>query len=103
MIEGIIGILAGLLLLSEAIRGPLVRPLLPFQTVIGVIALVAGILNFLSLFGIALILAGLILAVKALSGVPSLGPSLVRAGRALDPFRLIIGLIVLILGIAALL
>ncbi|MGH2582663.1 MAG: hypothetical protein ACRDFQ_07190, partial [Anaerolineales bacterium] len=67
------------------------RSLLPFQTVIGVIALVAGILNVLSLLGIVLILAGLILSIKALSGVPSVGPSLVRTGRALDPFRLIIG------------
>lgn len=102
MIEGIIGILAGLVLLSEAIRGPIIRSLQPFQTVIGIVALVAGILNFLSLFGIVLILAGLILSINALSSVPSIGDGLTRAGQALNPFRLIIGLVVLILGIAAL-
>jgi hypothetical protein len=102
MIEAIVAILAGLLLLSEAIRGPIIRNLQPFQTVIGVIALVAGILNFLSLFGIVLILAGLILAINALAGVPAIGDGLTRAGRALNPFRLIIGIVVLILGIAAL-
>lgn len=102
MIEGIVGILAGLLLLSEAIRGPIVRSLQPFQTVIGVIALVAGILNFLSVFGIVLILAGLILSTSVLSSIPSIGDGLARAGQALNPFRLIVGLVVLILGIAAL-
>jgi hypothetical protein len=99
---GIVGILAGLLLLSGAIRGPIIRSLMPFETVIGVIALVAGILNFLSLFGIVLILAGLILAVSALSSVPSIGTSLARAGDALQPFRLILGLVVLILGVVSL-
>lgn len=74
-----------------------------FDVVIGVIAIVVGILQVLSLEGILLILAGLILAVSALRTIPSIGPSLVRLGNALAPFKAIIGLILLLVGVLDLL
>lgn len=70
-----------------------------FDVFMGVIAIVLGILNILSLEGILLILAGLILAVSALRTIPSVGPALVRLGKALDPFRAIIGVIILLVGL----
>jgi uncharacterized membrane protein HdeD (DUF308 family) len=70
-----------------------------FDVVIGVIALVAGILQILSLEGILLILAGLTLAVSVLRTIPSVGPSLVRLGNALAQFRAILGLIILLVGV----
>ena len=102
MLEAIVAILAGLLLLSSVMRSDWLQPLVPFSTVIGVVALVAGVLNIASVMGIALIMAGLILAANALSGVPSIGDNLRNAGRWLDSFRVIIGLVVLILGVIAL-
>jgi hypothetical protein len=98
----IIAILAGLLLLSDMIRDRIIGPLLPFEAVIGVVALVAGLLNLLSALGITLVLAGLVLAIGPLSSIPSIGPPLARAGRSLAAFRGVLGIIVLILGVAAL-
>lgn len=102
MLEAIVAILAGLLLLSTVMRSDWLQPLMPFTTVIGVVALVAGVLNIASVMGIALIMAGLILSASALANVPSIGDNLRNAGRWLDSFRIIIGLVVLILGVLAL-
>ena len=106
MLEAIVAILAGLLLLADLFRGAgqrMIGTLRPFQVVIGVIALVVGILHLASVFGIALLLAGLILAVSALESVPRIGSELARAGRALAQLRILIGIVVLVLGIMALL
>ncbi len=108
MITILITILAGLVLLSGALQkipgiGVYLERvagwLAPFGVVIGVVAIVLGILELLSLEGILLILAGLVLAVSALRTIPSVGPSLGRLGNALWEFRYIIGVIVLALGI----
>jgi hypothetical protein len=69
-----------------------------FDVVLGVIAIVVGILQILSLEGILLILA-----VSALRTIPSVGPQLVRLGKALAPFRVILGVILLLVGLLNLL
>jgi hypothetical protein len=97
-------ILAGLLLIREALRqsptmSRIVAALDPFDVVIGVIILVVGILSILSLKGILLILAGLVLSARALLYVPAVGPALTQAGNYLTQFRIIIGIIVLVVGL----
>ena len=108
MITILVAILAGVVLLSGAfsriprVGVPLERLagwLVPFEVVIGVVAIVLGILELLSLEGILLILAGLVLSVGALRTIPSVGPSLGRLGSALAEFRYAIGAVVLAVGI----
>lgn len=112
MITILIAILAGLVLLSGAfhsipgIGASLEKVsgwLAPFGVVIGVIAIVLGALELLSMEGILQILAGLVLAVSALRTIPSVGPPLGRVGNALAEFRYIIGIIVLATGVVDLL
>ncbi len=99
MVTIIVAVLAGLMLLGNRIAfGARHRPgleraarwLTPFEVVIGVVAIILGVLDLLSLEGILLILAGLILAASALRTIPSVGPSLGRVGDALGgvPSRL---------------
>lgn len=108
MLVGILLILSGILLLPgfftniEGMRG-VVSALKSAQVVIGVIALVVGILNVFSLGGISLVVAGLILAAQALSAIPGIGEGLEKAGGYFAQFSAIIGVIVLILGIVELL
>jgi predicted ferric reductase len=104
MLEAITAILAGLLLLADMFHGRgerFINSLRPYEVIIGIVAVVIGVLHVLSLFGIALILAGLILAVSALQGVPRIGDDLARAGRALAQVRTLIGIVVLVLGVLA--
>jgi cadmium resistance protein CadD (predicted permease) len=109
MINIVVAILAGLVLLSgilhkiPGIGYSLERFagwLRPFDAVIGVVAIVLGILELLSLEGILLILAGLVLAASALRTIPSIGPSLGRLANALVEFRLIIGVIILLISLS---
>ncbi len=106
MLGAIVAILAGLLLLSDLITGAgkrFVAPLQPFGAVIGVIALVLGVLHITSVLGVSLVLAGLILAVSALRSIPRIGDELAKAGRTLEQVRIVIGVVVLIAGIMVLL
>lgn len=108
MIEGIVAILAGLLLIAPIIRGgsaagKIVGRLAPFDAVIGVVAVVVGVLNIASVTGLVLIAAGLILATGALAQVPAIGQHLERTGNALRPFRIALGAVVLVIGVMALL
>jgi len=112
MVTIVVAILAGLLLLTGVLQkipgvGPSLERfagwLVPFEVAVGVIAILLGILELLSVEGILLILAGLILAVSALRTIPSVGPALGRLGSALSQFRYIIGVIVLAVGILDLL
>jgi cadmium resistance protein CadD (predicted permease) len=108
VIEGIVAILAGLLLIAPVIDRSMsgsrfIAALTPFSAVIGVVAVVLGVLNILSVIGLVLIVAGLVLAADALSKVPAIGDHLERAGNALRPFRIVLGIIVLVLGIVAIL
>jgi len=107
MIGTIVAILAGLLLISPIIRSgsagsDFIGKLAPFDAVIGVIALVIGVLNFMSLTGLVLIAAGLVLGSSALAQVPAVGKHLQRAGDAIRPFRIAIGVVVLVIGVLAL-
>jgi hypothetical protein len=108
MIEGVVAILAGLLLISPIIPagsagGRVVDRLAPFDAVIGVVAVVVGVLNITSVIGLALIAAGLVLAAGALAKVPAFGKHLERAGKALRPFRVTLGVVVLVIGVMAVL
>jgi hypothetical protein len=73
-----------------------------FQTIIGVIAIILGILYF-GLQGIVAIVAGLILAMGILTSIPAIGGSLEKVAKWLGGFQTIIGIIALILGILGLL
>jgi hypothetical protein len=108
MFEAIIAILAGLMLLADVFQRSaagdrFTRILLPLQSVIGLIALVVGILNFSYIIGIALIVGGFTLGAGALSGVPGIGDELKRAGQALKRVSGLIGAVLLVLAIYRLL
>jgi hypothetical protein len=106
MLEAILAILCGLLLLSDLLGDRLqnaVGALKPFETVIGVVAIVVGVLNITSVMGVALVIAGLVLAVSAVAAIPEIGGHLASAGRWLSRFRVIIGLLILAMGIVHLL
>ena len=69
-----------------------------FQTIIGIIAIIVGILYF-GLQGIVAIIAGLILAMGLLPNIPAIGKDLAKAVKVLGSFQTIIGIIAIILGI----
>lgn len=73
-----------------------------FQTIIGVIAIIIGILYF-GLQGIVAIIAGLILAMGILPSIPAIGASLEKVAKWLGRFQTIIGIIAIIIGIWGLL
>jgi sulfite exporter TauE/SafE len=69
-----------------------------FQTVIGIIAIVVGILYF-GLQGIVAIVAGLILAMGLLPSIPAIGKDLAKVVKVLGSFQTIIGIIAIVIGI----
>jgi hypothetical protein len=106
MIRAVVAVLAGMLLLGEVFNqdgkaSRFVANLRPFDAVIGVTAIVLGILNLFSLLGIVLVLGGLVLGARALAAVPNVGDDLVRAGDKVGGFRVLIGSVLVILGILA--
>ncbi len=108
MVVALLLILAGLLLLADFFAGVkglnrLVRALRPFTSILGVVAIVVGVLSILTVPGIVLLLAGLILGASALSSVPKVGAQLGRVAKALAPGRVLIGLLALIVGVFSLL
>ncbi len=112
MVTIVVAILAGLVLLTGVLQkvpgiGPPLERfagwLVPFKVALGVIAIIVGLLELLSLEGILLILAGLVLAVDALRTIPSVGPPLARLGGALAQFGYILGIILLLVGVLDLL
>jgi hypothetical protein len=99
MLGAIVAIIAGLALISGSIH--LSRSIDQFGRWLNrfdVLAIVVGVLELLSIEGVLLILGGLVLAVSALGSIPPLA----KLANALKPFRLIIGLILLALGIIGL-
>lgn len=94
-----LAILAGLILLSEDVRVALLRYLLPFATLIGLLALVSSIFALASPLGIGLLLAGLILAMNTLYTIPGVGQRLQALGLWLSRFRLPLGLADVALGL----
>ena len=73
-----------------------------FQTVIGVIAIVVGILYF-GLQGIVAIVAGFFLAMGLLTSMPAVGKDLAKVVKWLGSFQTIIGIIAMVVGIWGLL
>lgn len=107
MLYAITAILTGLLLLADTFMSMsgfnrVIAALKPYETVIGIVALVAGIFNIFSLLGIALIMGGIMLGTRALTTVPNIGDELGSAADKLTPFRGIIGAVALILGLVTL-
>lgn len=103
MLAAVIAILAGILLLADSLgkfqgMDTMIRTLRPWQTVIGVVALIWGIFHVFSLLGIVMILAGVILGANALVTVPKVGDDFTGAAKALAPFAAIIGGAALIFG-----
>ncbi len=111
MIVEIMNIIAGLILIAGILPSvPAVGKSLEkvakwlgrFQTIIGIIAIIVGILYF-GLQGIIAIIAGLILAAGILTSIPAIGGSLEKVAKWLGRFQTIIGIIALIIGIWGLL
>jgi len=75
-----------------------------FQTIIGVIAIILGILYFGDLLqSIVAIVAGLILAIGILTSIPAIGKDIAKVAKWLGGFQTLIGVIALIIGIWGLL
>ena len=75
-----------------------------FQTIIGIIAIILGILYFGDLLqSIVAIVAGLILAMGILTSIPAIGKDIAKVAKWLGGFQTIIGVIALIIGIWGLL
>ena len=108
MLEALTAIIAGFLLLSafwwrrgaEGRRGASLRPV---EAIVGLVALIVGLLEILSVVGIVLFLAGVTLLIGALRGTGRGGPEVARLGDALLPFRALLGLVTLVIGIVLLL
>ncbi|MAZ29503.1 MAG: hypothetical protein CL868_20815 [Cytophagaceae bacterium] len=79
----------------------------PFAAIIGGICLVLGIVFLLRPFcafhDITGIVAGLTLLSGSLSSIPGVGNGLEKLSRSLNPYRAVIGMIALIVGILGLL
>ena len=107
MLAALVAIVAGVLLLDDRIGGKagarVVGALRPFEVFIGIAALIVGVLNLLSILGVTLILAGLVLAVSSLRAVPRVGDDLARAGTSVGRYRSIIGVVAIAIGILTLL
>ena len=70
-----------------------------FQTIIGIIAIIAGLYYWSFPWALVTIFAGLILAIGILPAIPALGTHLEKLAKWLGGFQTIIGVIVLIIGI----
>jgi cadmium resistance protein CadD (predicted permease) len=88
------------------------KKLMPFTTLIGGIVIALGIFELLKIFGftyrrflfdLIAIASGLLLLTHVLSQVPSIGDALVKASKALMPFKVILGLALFALSILRLL
>lgn len=73
-----------------------------FQTVIGIIAIILGILYF-GLQGIVAIVAGFVLAAGIMTSIPAIGKDLAKLAKWLGGFQTLIGVIAIIIGIWGLL
>lgn len=107
MLIEIINIIAGLVLMAGILEmipamgkhlAKLSKWLGGFQTIIGIIAIILGILNF-GMQGIVAIIAGLVLVMGILPNIPAIGKSLHKVAKWLGGFQTIIGIIALLIGI----
>jgi hypothetical protein len=73
-----------------------------FEGIIGIIAIIIGIIYFSIPMGLLLIVAGIILAIGLLQALPMVGDTLKKLVKALSGFHTIFGIIFLLLGILGL-
>jgi len=74
-----------------------------FQTIIGLIAIIIGIIFFSIPQGLLAIIVGLILAMGILGAIPAMGKHLEKLAKFLGSFQALIGIIAIIVGIWGLL
>jgi hypothetical protein len=103
------GILLGLATLDKwdgdtDIFNKMANALVPFQTLIGVTLLILAILTFMSnlLFTAIRLMGGLLLLTHVFGKVPALEDVLLKVSMKLMPFKAIIGIALLVLGILGL-
>ena len=81
--------------------------LLPYNTAIGGVLFVISVLNFLrpgcALYDSVGIVAGILLFTEILSKTPVIGDLFVKISKSILPFKAIIGIAVLIIGVTSLL
>lgn len=79
--------------------------LLPYNTIIGGVLLIMSTLNILrpgcALFDAVGIAAGILLFTNMLAKIPVIGDLILKASKALLPFKAIIGVAILIIGVAS--
>lgn len=73
-----------------------------FQVIIGILAIIFGILNF-GFQGIIAIIAGLVLAAGIFPSIPGIGKSMEKAAKWLGGFQTIIGIVAFVFGLLAIL
>ncbi|MGQ9479581.1 MAG: hypothetical protein ACUVQ0_06190 [Thermoproteota archaeon] len=73
------------------------------KTLIGIIAVVAGVLHLFNLQGIVAVIAGLILISGLIPNVPAMGRNLAKVIRWLGRFQTIVGLMAITIGVYGLL
>lgn len=110
MLTAAMNVLAGIILLVEMWRtipavgkflDKFVRAIATFEAIIGIIAIVTGILNFGG-EGFLAILAGLALGWTVLSNIPGIGVAFENFGKVLRSFQTILGFTAIIVGIVGL-
>lgn len=76
----------------------------PFQTLIGVALLILGLMTFRAnlIFNLIRLMGGLLLLTHVFGKVPALEPTLRQISEKLMPFKAIIGIALLVLGILGL-
>jgi len=112
LIFNVTNILAGILLGITALDkldgesnffNNIAKKVMPFTTIIGGIALGFGIVNVLSfenfLYSIIAILGGILLLTHVLSQIPTIGSALVKFSKKLMPFKVIVGMALLVFAV----
>ncbi len=111
MVIEIVNIIAGLILATSILPNiPIVgrdltrlaKVLGEFQTIIGIVAVILGILHW-GLQGIVAVIAGLVLVLGILPSVPLVGEDLAKLAKWLRGFQTLIGVVAIVLGVMGLL
>jgi len=98
MLSGVVGMIPALGVYLEK----LAKWLGSFQGVIGIIAIVIGIIYWSIPLGLLLIIAGVILAIGLLQVLPLVGDTLKKVVKILSGFHTIFGIVFMLLGILGL-
>lgn len=112
MLASLVAILAGLVLLTGLLGvipafgehlERFAKFIGSFQGLIGIIAIIVGILELWSGTGLILIIAGIMLAAGILQTLPGIGDEMRRLAKFLGSFQTIIGIVTLFVGVFGLL